>query len=358
MVPTKYGIGFPVAFLNQSGALVVIYGIDGSVHVSHGGTEMGQGLNIKLAQVAAAALRCPVHRVRIADSQSDKIPNPSPTAASVGSDLNGMAVLAACEKLAARLRPIREKLGFSKGEGEDEPELTEEQWAKLASAAYMQRVDLCAEGFYATPEVAAYDWKLPKTAAQRPMYAYHTYGAALAEVELDCATGEWSLRAAWLLMDVGMSLNPAVDIGQVEGAFLQGLGMFTTEELHWADGKTPLERPGSLVSNGPHSYLIPNAFDVPEDWQVTLWPRCRNGAAVHNSKAVGEPPLYLSGAVFFALKDAVRAANAGSTQASAVGAALNCSTPLTLERLRLLVKDEVVQAVEAVDGAYRPPPLA
>lgn len=358
-VPTKYGIGFPVKFLNQSGALVMIYGIDGSILISHGGTEMGQGLNIKMVQIAAAALRCPVAKVRIADSQSDKIPNPSPTAASVGSDINGMAVLAACEKLASRLRPIRRTLGFlsqpDDGGDENGQELSTSEWEKLIKVAYFDRIDLCAEGFYATPDVADYDWALPRSAPQKNMYAYHTYGAALAEVELDCLTGEWTLRATRLLMDVGMSLNPAIDIGQVEGAFVQGLGMFTTEELHWADGKTPGERPGSLVTNNPHTYIIPGALDIPEEWHVTLWPRSTNEAAVHNSKAVGEPPMYLSGAVFFALKAAARAANVSQVEESTWA---SCSTPLTLERLRMLVKDDIVRAVEAVDGPYVPPPLA
>mmetsp|Transcript_55845 Transcript_55845/g.181323 ORF Transcript_55845/g.181323 Transcript_55845/m.181323 type:complete len:214 (-) Transcript_55845:197-838(-) len=204
---------------------------------------MGQGLHIKLVQIAAAALRCPIGKIRVADSASDKVPNPSPTAASVGSDINGMA----CEKLAARLRPLRRSLGLGAADGGQEgteEELSASQWDKLIKAAYMQRVDLCAEGFYITPNVAAYDWKLPKSAPQQNMFAYHTCGAALAEVELDCATGEWSLRAARLLMDVGMSLSPAIDVGQVEGAFIQGMGMFTTEELHWVDGNTPGERPG------------------------------------------------------------------------------------------------------------------
>lgn len=338
VVPTKYGVNFPVKFLNQSGALVTVYQQDASVLVCHGGTEMGQGLNIKLAQIAAHALGCDVSLVHVGETASDKVPNSSPTAASVGSDINGMAVLDACRRIAERLKPFRTKRDGSPA-----------TWKEAVQTAYLDRVSLFSEGFYATPRCCEYNWSLKtKDNSQRGiMYAYHTFGVGCAEVEVDLRTGEWACLRADVLVDVGSSLNPAIDIGQVEGAFVQGMGMYTLEELQWAGRDIPWARPGTLLTNSPHSYKIPGASDTPCDFRVALWPGSPNARAVHSSKAVGEPPLFLSAAVFFAIKQALCSANAVPF--------LQMDSPATVERIRLAYKDLVVQELLAAVGDYKPP---
>ena len=282
LLPTKFGMSFTVKFLNQAGALVHVY-TDGSVLVTHGGTEMGQGLHTKILQVAARAFGIPVEKVHISETSTDKVPNTSPTAASVQSDLNGMAVLNACEKILERLAPIREK----------HPDYS---WERLVGAAYFARVDLSAHGFYATPNVG-YDF----SKGEGTPFNYFVWGAACSEVEIDVLTGDYFVRRTDIVMDLGESLNPAIDIGQIEGAFVQGLGWCTLEEIVWFDS-------GFQFTKGPGTYKIPSFNDVPVDFRVTLLKDSANKKAIHSSKGVGEPPFFLGASVLFAIKQACRAA--------------------------------------------------
>ncbi|KAK6400373.1 hypothetical protein LTR95_019313, partial [Oleoguttula sp. CCFEE 5521] len=233
IIPTKFGISFTALFLNQAGALVHIYH-DGSVLVAHGGTEMGQGLHTKMTMIAAEALGVPQENVYISETATNTVANTSSTAASASSDLNGYAIWNACEQLNERLKPFREKLG------------KEATMKDLAHAAYFDRVNLSANGFYKTPDIG-YVWG-PNTGQ---MFFYFTQGVAAAEVEIDCLTGDWTTRRADIKMDVGRSINPAIDYGQIEGAFVQGLGLFTMEESLWHRAS------GSIFTRGPGAYKIP-----------------------------------------------------------------------------------------------------
>lgn len=289
LIPTKFGISFTAVFLNQAGALVHIYH-DGSVLVAHGGTEMGQGLHTKMSMIAAEALGVPLADVHISETATNTVANSSPTAASAASDLNGYAIFNACEQLNSRLAPYREKLGA------DAP------MSKLAVAAYFDRVNLSAQGFYKTPDIG-YVWG--ENSGQ--MFFYFTQGVAAAEVEIDTLTGDWTCLRADIKMDVGRSINPAVDYGQVEGAFVQGMGLFTTEESLWFRGG-PMA--GQLATRGPGAYKIPGFRDVPQVLNVGFlkdvpW---TNLKTIQRSRGVGEPPLFLGSAVFFAVRDALKAA--------------------------------------------------
>lgn len=245
LIPTKFGISFTALFLNQAGALVHIYH-DGSVLVAHGGTEMGQGLHTKMTMVAAQALGIPMEDVFISETATNTVPNTSSTAASASSDLNGYAIYNACEQLNERLKPYREKLG---------PDATMKD---LAHAAYFDRVNLSASGHYATPGIG-YVWG-ENTGA---MYKYFTQGAALSEVEIDTLTGDWTNLRSDMKMDIGRSINPAIDYGQIEGAFIQGQGLFTTEEPLWLQNGQPFTK-------GPGAYKIPGFRDIPQVFNVTM----------------------------------------------------------------------------------------
>ncbi|XBJ24469.1 hypothetical protein VPH35_002343 [Triticum aestivum] len=251
MVPTKFGISFTAKFMNQAGALVQVY-TDGTVLVTHGGVEMGQGLHTKIAQVAASSLDIPISCVFISETSTDKVPNASPTAASASSDLYGAAVLDACQQIKARMEPIA-----SRG--------NHKSFAELAQACYMERVDLSAHGFYITPDIG-FDW----IAGKGSPFNYFTYGAAFAEVEIDTLTGDFHTRTADIVMDLGYSINPAIDIGQIEGAFIQGLGWAAMEELKWGDDNHKWIRPGHLFTCGPGSYKIPSVNDIPLSFKVSL----------------------------------------------------------------------------------------
>ncbi|KAK4608374.1 hypothetical protein RGQ29_001974 [Quercus rubra] len=317
IVPTKFGISFTAKFMNQAGALVHVY-TDGNVLVTHGGVEMGQGLHTKIAQIAASAFNIPLSSVFISETSTDKVPNSSPTAASASSDIYGSAVLDACEQIKARMAPIASEHNF-------------DSFAKLANACYMARIDLSAHGFYITPELD-FDWK---TGKGNP-FKYHTYGAAFAEVEIDTLTGDFDTRAANVILDTGYSLNPAIDVGQIEGAFIQGLGWVALEELKWGDAAHKWIPPGCLYTCGPGSYKIPSMNDVPFKFNVSLLKGHPNVKAIHSSKAVGEPPFFLASAVFFAIKDAITAARAE----------VGCNdwfpldNPATPERIRMACLDE------------------
>jgi xanthine dehydrogenase large subunit len=302
LTPVKFGISFTTTFLNQAGALVHIYQ-DGSVMLNHGGVEMGQGLYTKVAQVAASELNIDLDRIKITATRTDKVPNTSATAASSGSDMNGMAVRDACEKLKARLtRFACETMNVTKGDVEFLPNRVrvgaqEIAWEDFTKQAYMGRVSLSATGFYATPKI---HWD--KAAAKgRPFY-YFAYGAAVAEAAVDTLTGENRITRVDILHDVGKSLNPAIDLGQVEGGFIQGMGWLTTEELWWNEK-------GELKTHAPSTYKIPACGDRPPEMRVELWAKGMNRElTIRRSKAVGEPPLMLGIAALQAISDAVAAA--------------------------------------------------
>ncbi|HEC52077.1 hypothetical protein LCGC14_0180710 [marine sediment metagenome] len=299
LTPVKFGISFTAKHLNQAGALVLIY-TDGSLHVNHGGTEMGQGLYIKIAQVVAAAFQVDVDKVKVSATRTDKVPNTSPTAASSGSDLNGMAALDACEKIKVGLVAFAaeqygckpEQVRFENNQvvaGEERLD-----WAEFVQKAYMNRVSLSSSGFYATPRIH-YDFA---TGRGHP-FLYYANGAACSEVVLDTLTGEYRVLRTDILHDVGQSLNPDIDIGQIEGGFVQGMGWLTTEELVYNDK-------GRLMTTGPATYKIPAVSDTPPDLRVNLLAASPNReATVFRSKAVGEPPLMLGIAVWSAMRDAV-----------------------------------------------------
>ncbi|MES2442372.1 MAG: xanthine dehydrogenase molybdopterin binding subunit [Pseudomonadota bacterium] len=289
LTPVKFGISFTTTHLNQAGALVLVYA-DGSIHLNHGGTEMGQGLMIKVAQVVADVFAVPVETVRIMATRTDKVPNTSATAASSGTDLNGMAARIAADKIRKRLDDF----------ATTRPESAGWSFAQLCRAAHMARVQLSATGFYATPKIH-YD---RATHSGRP-FLYFAYGAALSEVVIDTLTGEHRVLAVDILHDVGKSLNPAIDLGQIEGGFVQGMGWLTTEELVFDDR-------GRLLTHAPSTYKIPTASDRPAHMDIRLWERGRNVEdTIHRSKAVGEPPLMLAISVFSALTQAVAAAAPG-----------------------------------------------
>ncbi|MEF2070551.1 xanthine dehydrogenase molybdopterin binding subunit [Consotaella aegiceratis] len=329
LTPVKFGISFTTSHLNQAGALVHVYK-DGSVHLNHGGTEMGQGLFTKVAQVVAEEFQIDIEQVKITGTTTAKVPNTSATAASSGSDLNGMAAQAAARTIKDRLvayasehysvpasqvvfAPNRVRIGNM-----------EKSFADLVGEAYLARVSLSSTGFYATPGIA-YD---RETASGTPFY-YFAYGAACSEVIIDTLTGEYRLTRADILHDVGKSLNPALDRGQIEGGFIQGMGWLTMEELWWDDK-------GRLMTHAPSTYKIPTANDRPDDLRIEIWEKGENRSpTIYRSKAVGEPPFMLAISVFCALTDAVIAAGDGKVFP-------DLDAPATPER--------VLAAVERVRG--------
>jgi xanthine dehydrogenase large subunit len=299
MTPVKFGISFTATFLNQAGALIHIY-TDGSIHLNHGGTEMGQGLNTKVAQVVAEVFQVDIERIQITATNTDKVPNTSPTAASSGADLNGMAAKNAAETIKQRLvdflvreyKVTPEDVEFRNGQVRVRDHFL--SFEEMIQKAYFGQVSLSSTGFYRTPKIY-YD---RDKAAGRPFY-YYAYGVACVEVLVDTLTGEYRMLRGDILHDVGDSLNPAIDIGQVEGAFVQGMGWLTMEELVW-------NAKGKLMTNGPASYKIPAIADMPIDLRVKLVENRKNPEdTVFHSKAVGEPPFMLGIAAWCALKDAV-----------------------------------------------------
>jgi xanthine dehydrogenase molybdopterin binding subunit/xanthine dehydrogenase small subunit len=303
VTPVKFGISFTLTHYNQGGALVHVYQ-DGSVQVNHGGTEMGQGLHTKILGIAMRELGLPADRIRMMKTSTDKVPNTSATAASAGADLNGAAVRAACATLRERLAPVAAKLlraeaaeivfadGFVARCGQPEGRLP---FAQLVQRCYAERISLSATGYYATPGIH-WDWN---TGSGRP-FAYYAGGAAVSEVEVDGYTGMTRVVRVDIVHDVGDSLNPGVDRGQIEGGFVQGLGWLTSEELKW-------DAQGRLLTHSASTYQIPAISDAPMEFNVTLLPQAANPHAVHGSKAVGEPPLMLAISVREAIRDAVAA---------------------------------------------------
>ena len=305
LTPVRFGISFTTTHLNQAGALVHIYA-DGSVMINHGGVEMGQGLQIKVMQVAASALGIEIDRVRCTATRTDKVPNTSATAASSGADMNGMAVARACETLIGRLTAFAADhwnvaaADVVFGPGGVQIGANAISFGDLVRAAYLARVQLSATGFYATPKI---HWNR-ETATGRP-FLYFAYGAAVTEVAVDTLTGETRMLRADILHDAGRSLNPAVDLGQVEGGFLQGVGWLLMEDLSW-------DREGRLRTHAPSTYKIPCAGDRPPVMNVALWDKGMNREmTIRRSKAVGEPPLMLAISAFEAAAEAVLAAGDG-----------------------------------------------
>jgi xanthine dehydrogenase large subunit len=298
LTPVKFGIAFNLTHLNQAGALVHVY-VDGSVLVNHGGTEMGQGINTKVAQVVAHELGLDLAQVRVSATDTSKVANTSATAASTGADLNGKAAQDAARQIRERLTAFAAqtfqadpaKIRFADNQvyidGNPEP------FQSLVRKAYNARVQLWSDGFYATPGL---HWDAA-TMTGHPFF-YFAYGAAVSEVAVDILTGEWKLLRADALYDAGNSLNPAIDIGQVEGGFIQGMGWLTTEELWWNKG-------GKLMTHAPSTYKIPAVSDCPEKFNMRLFRNSNVSDSIHRSKAVGEPPLLLPFSVFFAIRDAI-----------------------------------------------------
>ena len=326
IIPTKFGISFTAIFLNQAGALVHLYH-DGSVLVAHGGTEMGQGLHTKMTMIAAQALGVPLSDVYVSETATNTVANTSSTAASASSDLNGYAIYNACEQLNERLQPYKEKLG------------KDAKMKDLVHAAYFDRVNLSANGFYKTPDIG-YMWG-PNTGQ---MFLYFTQGVAAAEVEIDTLTGDWTCLRADIKMDVGRSINPAIDYGQIEGAFVQGQGLFTTEESLWHRAS------GQLFTRGPGTYKIPGFRDIPQVFNVSLLKdvKWENLRTIQRSRGVGEPPLFMGSSVFFAIRDALKAAR----KQYGVEDVLQLQSPATPERIRISCADPIIKRayVEPKEG--------
>uniref|UniRef100_A0A4W5RVZ5 Aldehyde oxidase 5 n=1 Tax=Hucho hucho TaxID=62062 RepID=A0A4W5RVZ5_9TELE len=324
-VPMKFGVGFSKGFYNQGAALVNIYK-DGSVLVAHGGTEMGQGINTKALQIAGRILKVPMSSIHIKETCTGNVPNAAPSAASFGTDAVGMAVKDACEKLMRRLKPVME----------NHPKYTWQQWIV---EAYCQKVSLSATGFFLGPHTGV-DWENSEGTA----YYYFTFGACCSEVEIDCLTGDHKNLRTDIVMDVGESLNPALDIGQIEGGFVQGIGLYTIEELQFSPE-------GVLMTRGPSQYKIPALCDVPPQLNVHLLANAQNPHAIYNSKGIGEPPVFLASTIFFAIKEAVAAAR----RERGLGDSFPLSSPATAERIRMACEDQFTEmAPSPKKGTFKP----
>ncbi|KPP66148.1 aldehyde oxidase-like, partial [Scleropages formosus] len=314
-VPLKFGIGFSKGFYNQGAALVNIYK-DGSVLVSHGGTEMGQGINTKAVQIASRILGVPMSSIHIKETCTGNVPNAAPSAASFGTDAVGMAVKDACEKLMKRLEPVMKAY----------PKWT---WSQWIVEAYCQKISLSATGFFMGPHTSV-DWEKSEGAA----YYYFTFGACCSEVEIDCLTGDHKNIRTDIVMDVGKSLNPALDVGQVEGGFVQGLGLYTIEELQFSPD-------GALRTRGPNQYKIPALCDIPPQLNVHLLADSQNPNAIYSSKAsgIGEPPVFFGCTLFFAIKEAIAAAR----RESGLNGRFALSSPATVEKIRMACVDRFTE---------------
>ncbi len=324
LTPVKFGISFTLSHLNQAGALVHVYQ-DGSIALNHGGTEMGQGLFLKVAQVVAEEFGVGIERVKITATTTAKVPNTAPTAASAGSDLNGMAARNAARTIKERLTEFAAQIY-----GVDAARVRFRNgvvfvgdfslpFGELTKKAVLARISLSSTGFYRTPDIT---WDRAR-ATGNPFY-YFAYGAACSEVLIDCMTGENRVTRVDILHDVGRSLNPAIDIGQIEGGFVQGMGWLTTEELVY-------DTEGRLRTHAPSTYKIPVASDIPEDFRVALWDGANQRDTIYASKAVGEPPVMLAISVFNAMADAVESAQKG--------AGLRLHAPATPEAILRAIKN-------------------
>jgi xanthine dehydrogenase large subunit len=305
MTPVKFGISFTATFFNQGGALVLIYR-DGTVQVNHGGTEMGQGLFTKIRQIAADTLGIDEERIRLMPTRTDKVPNTSATAASAGTDLNGAAVADACRQLKTRLDAVAAQLD------------RDVSFEALCEAAYLQRVPLFAHGFYSTPDI-----HFDRASGRGKPFHYFAFGAAVSEVEVERFTGDYHVRRVDILQDVGDSVSPVIDRGQIEGGFVQGMGWLTLEELLWDDQ-------GRLATAGASTYKLPSWSEMPADFRVSFLSDARQPSVVFGSKAVGEPPLMLAISVREAIREAVAAFGAGEV--------VTFDSPATPERVFFAVR--------------------
>jgi len=325
VTPVKFGISFNLTAFNQAGALVHVYK-DGSVLINHGGTEMGQGLHTKMLQIAATTLGVPLAKVRLAPTRTDKVPNTSATAASSGADLNGGAVKNACEQIRGRLEQVAAgglgvaaaDIRFVNGEaqalGRSGPGLS---WDDVVRTAYFQRVQLSAAGYYRTEGL---HWD--SSVMHGSPFKYFAYGAAATEVEVDGFTGAYTTRRVDIVHDVGDSLSPLIDIGQIEGGFVQGAGWLTLEDLRWDESEGPTR--GRLSTQAASTYKLPSLSEMPLDFRVTLLERAHEEGAVYGSKAVGEPPLMLA----FSVREALRGAAAAF---GPFGTSVDLASPATPE---------------------------
>ncbi|KAF2885328.1 hypothetical protein ILUMI_20860 [Ignelater luminosus] len=326
IVPVKYGVCFNPVHLNQAGALIHIY-TDGSVLLTHGGAEMGQGLHTKMLQVASTVLGIPISKIYISETSTDKVPNTSPTAASFSSDINGMAVMNACEIINQRLEPY--KKANPKG-----------KWEEWISAAYFDRVSLSVTGFYKSP-YSGYDWKTNSG----DVYLYYTCGVACSEVEIDCLTGDHQVLRTDIVMDVGESMNPAIDVGQIEGAFMQGYGLYMLEELLYGPD-------GTIYTRGPGAYKLPGFNNIPLEFNVSLLKGAPNPRAIYSSKAVGEPPLFLASSVLFAVREAIKAAR---TDAGLSPTDFKLFAPVTCAKIRMACEDHLTAKLDEPNlGSFVP----
>ncbi|CAF0901045.1 unnamed protein product [Adineta steineri] len=324
MTGTKFGIGITSAlFFHQAGALINIYK-DGSVLITHGGVEIGQGLQVKMMQITAEQLDIDMSLVRLFETATDKIPNTTATVGSLSADIYGPALINACQQINKNLAPLKRK----------HPTLT---WPKLCEQAYNDRIQLFASGFYSVPD------KFIKNNFENSEvnFMYFTQGVGMSEVEIDCLTGDFHILRTDILMDFGKSLNPSIDIGQIEGAFMQGVGYLTMEELIQGDSQHPwISQQGSLHNADSNKYKIPMANDVPIDFRITLLSEHESSehAVVYSSKAVGEPPLFLSATVYFAIKHAISAYRPGKES-------FTLNIPATCERIRMACKDQIIDSI-------------
>ncbi len=334
LTPVKFGISFTTTFLNQAGALVNIY-TDGSVIVNHGGIEMGQGLHTKIRRIAALELGVDEEHIRISPTCTDLVPNTSATAASSGADINGMAVKNACSKLKSRLADVFiEKIGDTGVPDKDHIRFKNNKvfldkkkgisisFEELVNTAYRERISLSATGFYRTPDIH-YDREKGKG---RPFH-YFAFGMAVSMVEVDTLTGHVRLMSADILHDVGDSLHPMIDLGQIRGGFIQGVGWCTTEDIKY-DAK------GMMLNHSPDTYKIPTIMDIPEDFIVNLMDHVPNPNTIRKSKAVGEPPFMLAFSVWLAIKDAISAIDGHKTEPEFSLPATNEVILQSVEKLR------------------------
>ncbi|XP_073407554.1 aldehyde oxidase-like isoform X2 [Dendrobates tinctorius] len=306
---------------HQAAALVHIY-CDGSVLVSHGGTEMGQGIHTKIIQIATRELGIPMCYIHICETNTGSVPNTIATAATVGADVNGMAVKDACEKLRKRFEPIVSKN-------------PEGNWKSWVEEAFNERISLSATGFF-----RGYNTHMDWEKGEGHPFQYCVFGAACSEVEVDCLTGDYKNIRADIIMDTGCSINPAVDVGQIEGAFVQGIGLYTTEELQYSPG-------GVLLTNGAGSYKIPSVYDIPKEFNVTLLPSSQNSYAIYSSKGIGEAALFLGSVVYFAIKDAVSSAR----KERGLPNIFKLNSPATPEKIRMACGDKFTEMIPKDDFA-------
>ncbi len=336
ITPVMFGISFTTAFLNQAGALVIIYK-DGTVLLNHGGTEMGQGLNTKINQIAATELGLCLDRVRVSATNTSKVPNTSPTAASSGTDLNGMAVKNAIDKLKMRLAPcaramIKEKYGVEPGELEYAngrvhdavDEARSISFDDLVATAYLMQISLASTGFYRTP-----DLHFDRDRGKGHPFHYFAYGMAVSEVQVDTLTGQATLVRTDILHDVGDSINEGIDLGQITGGFMQGVGWCTTETIRW-------DQNGRLLNHSPDTYKIPAIGNIPEIFHVEILNDVPNPLAIKKSKAVGEPPFMLAFSVWLAIKDAISAVGDHTIEPMFELPANNELVLLSIENIRYL----------------------